>query len=106
MELSVLDRVMLLHLMPRQGSLATMRVVQKVGNDLRFSPKEIKDWDIKSSGSQLTWGTQETKKNITFSKVATEIIVAELKGLDEKEELTAQHLDLHDRFIKLEKEEL
>jgi hypothetical protein len=48
---------------------------------------------VMSSGSQPTWGTQETKKNITFS-------------LDEKEELTAQHLDLHDRFIKLEKEEL
>jgi hypothetical protein len=48
---------------------------------------------VMSSGSQPTWGTQETKKNITFS-------------LDEKEELTAQHLDLHDRSIKLEKEEL
>ena len=100
-QMTVMERMILLGLLPGEGDITTLRIVRKLREDLSFSEQEHKDLQISQADGQIKWDQKKAKaKPITLGPKATRIIVKTLKTLNEKGKLLSQHLDLYDRFVE------
>ena len=100
MILSVLERVTLLGILPEQGDFATLKIVRKLREALSFSEEELRVLELKQEGQQIRWKAEaDPMKDVPIGEKATDIVVSSLKGLNEQKKLTAQHLDLYEKFM-------
>lgn len=100
MKLSFMDRMLLSGLLPEKGSLVTLKLVRELREELSPSLEEIKELGITEADGRINWNAdKDTGKEINVNSVTRDMIVKTLKGMDEKEELTAQHLSLCDLFL-------
>jgi hypothetical protein len=97
MELSVLDRLLILNLdtLPNQGNILTMKVKQQLISDVGFSEQEFKDFNLKNEGGEVTWNPDAPSVDITIGEQAKKILV---NALDKSESLTVNHISLYDRL--------
>lgn len=103
MNFTVLERLLLLNLLPAQGSILTLRVVQQLKTDLSFSEEEIARLSLKELGANITWNQAvEEPKCVEVGDKGKEIIASALRALDEAEQLQPQHLSLWERFMEVE----
>jgi len=101
MILSVLDRLMLLSLLPKEGSFVTLKIMRDASGILSFDEAEIKSLGIKEEGGMATWNqAADTGKEIALGEAATEIIVKELKKLDDAGKLTVNHMPVYEKFLR------
>lgn len=101
MELNVFQRLLLLAILPDAGDITTIRIVQKLREDLSFSEEEHKVLQFESDALGHTkWQQNDLTKPVEIGTKAQELIVKQLRALDESKKLTAQHLPIWDLFIK------
>jgi len=103
MLLGIKDRYVLLRTLPMEGNFRTMRTIVKLREDLLPTEDEIKKFGIMTSpdGNSIQWDTDKAVEvDIQIGEVATEVIVAALKGLDSQDKLTAEHISLWELFIE------
>ena len=102
MELNVFQRLLLLAILPDAGDITTIRIVQKLREDLSFSEEEhkIHKFKVDRDTGQTSWQPSDVLKSIDIGPKAQELIVKQLRALDESKKLTAQHLPIWDLFIK------
>lgn len=101
MLLEVRDRILLGNILPAEGDVRTMKTIQTLRNDLLFSEDEVKKFKIKTDDNRVTWdATVDSEVEIQVGELATEVIVAALKKLDESEKVTVELLPLYEKFIK------
>lgn len=98
MRLSVLERVMLFNLLPREGNFATLRAVRRLREAISLTDEERKVFGVRVDGDTVTWERSEPKE-VAISESDTELIVQRLKALDVAEKLTDQHYELYERFV-------
>ena len=99
MELTVLERLTLLAILPPEGNLRTMRVVHELRQELALTQEEIKEFGVREEGQQIVWDEAKAKAvEIKAGGIRTEIITKALRELNEKEKLTPQHLTLCEKF--------
>lgn len=100
MILNVTNRITLLGILPVQGDFLTLKIVRTLREELSFSEEEIKALNLQQrEGNQVTWDmTAEPNKDVQIGEKATDIVVAALKALDEKKQLTQQHYELYEAF--------
>ncbi|HUW11155.1 MAG TPA: hypothetical protein VM537_15605 [Anaerolineae bacterium] len=98
-DLGVRERLVLLGILPAEGSLATIRIVRELREALSFSEAEHEDLQMKQVDNQIRWeeGAVPDKK-LDIGPKAAEVIRAAIKKLDDEKKLTADHLDLCDLF--------
>jgi hypothetical protein len=99
MKLDVAERIRLLGILPEKGNLLTIKIVSELRDNLSFSEKELKDWNIKTKENAIRWSDKAEKKEVRFGEQATEIVVKALKDMDEKEELIQADIALWDYFL-------
>lgn len=103
MKVTVAERLILLSILPRKGNITTLKIVQKLGQDLSFSEEEHKLCKFvqnKESGA-ISWDNdKETVKNVPIGAVAKQIIADAFKRLNKKEELIPAHIPLYEKFVK------
>ena len=99
MKLDVAERIRLLGILPEKGNLLTLKIVRELRDDLSFSEKEHKDFNILTKMDRITWSDAAKKKAVKIGDQAKELVEKTLKELDEKEELTLADIDLWDKFI-------
>ena len=104
MELTVKERLMLLTILPREGKLDTIKIVQKLRNDLSFSEEERTQLNLiqKDDGS-YSWDEIDNipiLKKVEISEVSKKIIGDELNNLNIDGKVTEQHLGLFNKFEK------
>jgi len=105
MTLTVLDRILLLNLLPAEGDITAVRIARKLREDLSFSEQEHTDLQLKQVDSQVTWDTDaaaRADKDIAIGPKALTLITDALTQLSERKKLTAQHLSLYDKFFPAE----
>ncbi len=103
MELTVLERLLLLNLLPPEGDLTTLRVVHNLRQDLSFSEAEHELLKFVQTDGRITWDTtQDHLKEVGIGLRATNIIVGRLTELSTQKKLTEQHLTLCDKFVGME----
>ena len=109
MILTVWERLIVGMCLPVQGDFTTLRIIRKTKEDLSFSEDEHKILKFKSNPEKnsTTWdlvGAQTTMKDFSFGEKAMEVIKDSLekafKVLDEKKELTMEHLNLYEKFCE------
>lgn len=106
MLLTVPERLTLLEILPKEGSVLTLRVLRELQTNLSFTEKELKQYKMKieAHGGRLrvNWDTKipDDGKKIQIGEAATAIIVRQLKELDRMKKLTMNMLTIYDKFVE------
>ena len=98
MELSVLDRLLILGLdtLPKVGNIVTMKIKKQLIADVGFNESEVKEYAIEQDGAQVKWNPDKAKaKEVEIGPEATKMLIA---AFDSSESLHEGHLDLYDRL--------
>lgn len=106
MKLKIAERINLLSLMPTETNFVTLKVIRDLEEELSFSEKEIKDYEIETQvAGQRTftkWNDagNDYEKNCKIGEKATDLIVEQLEKLDKENKLTNNHFTLYEKFVK------
>lgn len=100
MELSVLERGLLLNVLPREGNLWTLKVVHELRMALGFDEAELEALDFRPTpdGQGQMWNDTVAPKEIAVGEKAKKIILEGIADLDKKSKLTMEYLPLCERF--------
>lgn len=100
MNLSVLERLTILSILPSEGDFATLRILQSLKMSLSFTEDEIKTFGITSNAEtlQTAWEVDEDAE-IPIGEKATDIIVDALKKLDREKKLPENAMGVYEKFI-------
>lgn len=99
MKLNILERLMLLNVLPPEGDLRTMKVVRNLRMDLALTEQEIKDWNVQTAENQVTWDDEKIEDaEINVAGERTVVVVDALKKLDSEKKVGSQHLSLFEKF--------
>ena len=91
---------MLLAALPTESDFVTFRILMDLKSQVSFSEEEIKDFDIKQNGGQVTWDAKKAKnKKFEFGEKAKDIIKSALKKLDETKKINEQNASLYEKFM-------
>ena len=101
MKLNVLQRLMLLNVLPKEGNFVTLKIVRDLKNELSFSEEEHKKYKFVESNGRVNWNpAAEQFKEVHIGEKATDIIVEALKKLDKEKKLREGHLTVYEKFVK------
>jgi len=102
MELNILERVMLLGTLPKEGNFLELKIVRDLQSELSFSEEEIKEHKMSSDEKGVHWvaNIEKELKEFKFGDKAKELISNKLKELDKDKKLTQQHFSLCEKFIE------
>ncbi len=101
MNLSILDRIVLLGALPKQGNYIELKILTNLGLSLSFTEEELKKWNIVSDPeTELTqWNSGAEEVELPIGEKAMDIIVAALKALDRDKKLKPEMIDTYEKFI-------
>ena len=100
MNLSVLDRLVLLKILPREGDYASLKILTNLRLSLAFTEDEIKAWEIKEDpDNQRTLWKVDGVADIPIGERATDIIVDALKKLNREKKLSVEDMTIYEKFI-------
>jgi len=104
MELGVKDRMVLLSVLSgAEGNLTELRVLRDLQREVGFSEEELVAIGITSDEGRTMWNPEaEQPKDIEIGEAAKGIVVRKLKELNRQGKLTAEMLDLVDKFPEVE----
>ena len=101
MNLSVLERLVLLKILPKEADYASLKIITNLRLSLSFSEEETKTWGIKSDPQARTtkWNDDAGHADIPIGEKATDIIVEALKKLNREKKLTVDDMGVYEKFI-------
>jgi len=99
MNMSVLERLVALGILPKEGDYATLKILTNLRLSLSFTEEEIKAWKITTSPEGRTSWKDAVEAEIPIGEKATDIIVDALKKLDREKKLPAEAMSLYEKFI-------
>jgi len=99
-KLNIVERLGILSILPKEGNYVTLRIIRELQNNLSFTEKEIKDWEIKAEGQKISWNPDKVSSiEIEIGDKASEIIREALKTLDKQNKLTQELFSLYEKFV-------
>jgi hypothetical protein len=104
-KLNVLERVLLLNMLPQKGNLVTVRAVSNTGKMLMITPEEEKRYELKREGGTTHWndaGMEEKEFEIPPSSI--KVIRDRLVELVAQEQLPVISITLCGKFLLGENE--
>lgn len=106
-KLKVLDRIALLALIPNQGNYTLLKSTGEVRELLKFTDKEIKDLNMKQSNDGKTsWDfKKDNGKEFEISEIVIEPVKAKLIEMNNKNQLTKDHIGIYELIVQPENEE-
>ena len=105
MELNVLERLVLLNILPKEGDFTTLKLVRKAREVLSFDDLENKRLDFIQDGDQVRWNeSTNIMKKVELGEMMTIKVVEELKKLNKDEKLREEQFTLYEKFVELEGE--
>ena len=106
MELKIKDRMLILAVLPKEGDIASLRILRDLKKDLSFSEEEYKEFQFKiNSQGSYTWiepNDQPFVKEISIGDKAKDLISESLKELNSRKKLGFDYIDLYESFIGVE----
>ena len=101
MELTVLERIILQELLPKESNYITFKILTDLRAELSFTEAEIKNYGINQEGGRVTWNSAKAQsKKVAIGETAMNIIVDALKKLDENNKINGDNIGLYEKFIK------
>jgi len=98
-ELTILERLLLLSILPPAGDLVTIKIARKLREELSFSEDELATYNIVvQDGGNVSWEDMAYTKAIDLGAKAIETVVKALEKLDKEGKVEEKHLALFDKF--------
>lgn len=105
MQLSVLERILLINLLPKEANVTDLRICLNLSTEMGFSEEEIERLEINEQDGAVRWNAErETLKEVAIGPRAFDIIKDALSGLDRQKKMTPAHIPLYERFVEAEPE--
>ena len=98
MNLTLLERLVILSVLPKEGDYATLRILQNLKLSLSFTEEETTAWGIATVDNRTTW-KQNGETEIPIGEKATDIIVSALSKLNKDKKLPAEALSVYEKFV-------
>jgi hypothetical protein len=100
MNLSVLERLVVLKVLPREGDYASLKILTNLRMSLSFTEDEIAAWEIVSfpETGRTMWKI-DGEAEIPIGEKATDMIVAALKKLNQEKKLAVEDMGVYEKFI-------
>jgi len=101
MKLNVLERLIVLSLLPEAGSFANLKLLRTTREELSFDEKENKALAFEQKGELLNWNEKANvpEKDVKIGEIVTQILTKKLKEMNDKEELKEQHFSVYEKFM-------
>lgn len=102
MILSVLDRVVLLTALPKEGSYLTVKILMDLRMAVSFNEKEMKKFNLKidDETGMTTWDNKNAGDiEIPIGEKATDIIVVAFEKLDKEGHINSEMIETYEKFI-------
>lgn len=106
MRLTIAERMAILNILPQQGNIATLRILQDLQRKLTFSEEEFMKYkvkhEVKEGNAWIEWAPEfdKARVDIPISKVESGIITQALMKLDQNSQLQLGALPLWDYFVE------
>lgn len=103
LELTVLDRIALLSLLPEKGDYMTLKIVRELREELSFTEDEHErlQFETREDGG-LVWQDVGIVKEFCPGKKAREVIVDALRRADREKRLTPDHMHVYEMWMEPE----
>lgn len=106
LQLTFRDRLVLQGILPKQGGLITMSLVQELQEKIRITSKEVERVKMKEDKRGITW--DQTAEGIPLSIDLTPSLVKVLKDsakqVDKEEKVTTENIDLIKQLMELKED--
>jgi len=99
MLLSILDRLMVLNLLPKKGDVTTLRVIGEVQESVGFTNDEYDKLNFTHTDKGTNWENTVEPKEIQLGSAAAGLLRKALKTKDDAKELTLDELPFYDRIM-------
>lgn len=99
MQFTAYERLLLLNVLPREGDLATLKIVRDLLDRLGFTEAEHQVLQIRQDGDEVHWVREvDTPVEIEVGVTAYQVIQTTLRNLERQKKLRLEHLPLYERF--------
>ena len=102
MKLSVIERITLMQILPKEANYLTFKILINLKSALSFNEKEYKDFGMQEKDGQIHW-KKSVNKEIEIGEKAKEIISSALMELDKAGKLTEVSYLLYEKFVETSK---
>jgi len=100
MNLSVLERLVLLKILPKEGDFASLKILTNLRLSLSFTEDEMKEWGIAGDAAtnRTSWQVDGIV-DIPIGEKATDTIVEAFKKLNREKKLSVDDMTAYEKFI-------
>ena len=100
MVLTVLERLLILGLLPGEGGIVEMRFKKVIGEKIGLTSDEIVRYEVKEDGANVRWNNEvEQTSSIELNEAEVGMIRDSLVKLDREKKLNDGHITLYDKFV-------
>lgn len=98
MRLTIIERIELLKILPKEGDFVTLKLVRDLQNELSFTEEEIKESKMKLKDGSYFW-EKNVMKDFEFGEATEEILADVLKKVDKVKQLSINLLNVYDLIV-------
>jgi hypothetical protein len=99
MELTVIERLAILNVLPKEGNFLTLRVIRGIVSKVGITSEEIKKFEINTEGEVASWNELgNVPLPFSFDDVELDIIRKQLKKLDSENKLVQEMFSTYEKF--------
>jgi hypothetical protein len=103
MKLTVIDRVILLAVLPRESDISTLKILRDLTGTIGFNEEEVGKLEMSSSEKGTTWNrnvADTLDRDFEIGPRAHSLIEESFKKLSEAKKLTIEHLPTFEKFVE------
>jgi hypothetical protein len=98
-KLNVGERLMVISVLPKEGSYVTIKMIRGLIEKLGLSAQEIKDFEVKEVDGNVRWNSQGAIPiQVDFVDTELEIIRKQLRRLDTDQKLHPELMVVYEKF--------
>ncbi len=102
MELSIIERLVLLNILPKEGNFLTLKLIRQLRESLSFDEAEIKAVNLRQVDEKVAWDMDKAvPKKIEIGEKMSDLVVGTLKDLDKEGKLKDEHFSLFEKFVEI-----
>jgi hypothetical protein len=100
MELNILERLLILRAIPKEGDIITLRVLSDLRRNLSLTEEEISEHNVRSVGDRVLFDDPDYKLEIAIGEKAFDLIQSAFSNLNNIKKLTIEDIPLYERFVE------
>lgn len=99
MKLDIIQRILIFSVLPKEGTLLTMKTLKQLKDKVIFSEEEIKKFNLRIEDNKYLWDLDKNEPvDIEITEEESKLVVEGIKDLDKQGKITEDFLELCELF--------